>query len=372
MTPGSGYHRAMERRTEIAVVGGGIMGAAAAWQLSRRGRRVTLFEQFTLNHQRGSSHGAARIFRFAYDIPDYVRLAQASLPLWREVEAATGQEILRIMGGLDFGAPDTLEALASTLSDADVPYERLSAAAVAARYPAFRLEPGWEGIVQPQGGILNADRCRLGLIEIARQTGTEVLAETRVTALEPDGGVTMRTDRGDWRAEQVVLAAAGWSDELLAPLGLTIPLTVTREHVAYYRLDGDIIPFILHPEPGRFHFYGLPNWDEDLKAGINLAGPETDPRQVGVVEQARIREIDDLVARYIPGADSHSLRAETCLYASTPDDDFVLDRVGPIVLGIGFGGHGFKFGAMIGTLLADLVEGKTIPAAERFSATRFR
>jgi sarcosine oxidase len=56
----------------------------------------------------------------------------------------------------------------------------------------------------------------------------------------------------------------------------------------------------------------------------------------------------------------------------TPDDDFVLDTIGPIVLGVGFGGHGYKFGAIIGAMLADLVEGKAIPSPERFTCGRFQ
>jgi sarcosine oxidase len=56
----------------------------------------------------------------------------------------------------------------------------------------------------------------------------------------------------------------------------------------------------------------------------------------------------------------------------TPDDDFVMDTIGPIVLGVGFGGHGYKFGAVIGAMLADLVEGKAIPSPERFTYARFQ
>jgi len=74
----------------IVIVGGGVMGSAAAWALARRGVDVLVMEQFEPGHRHGSSHGTARIFRLAYAEPFYVGLARAALPLWRELETETG------------------------------------------------------------------------------------------------------------------------------------------------------------------------------------------------------------------------------------------------------------------------------------------
>ena len=65
----------------VAVVGGGVMGSAAAWALTRRGARVVLFEQFGPGHRRGASHGSSRIFRHGYAEPSYVALAARALDL---------------------------------------------------------------------------------------------------------------------------------------------------------------------------------------------------------------------------------------------------------------------------------------------------
>lgn len=357
------------------VVGAGLMGASAAWHLARRGHAVTLLERFELNHQRGSSHGAARIFRLVYDIPDYVHLAQRALPLWREAERELRSELLWTTGGLDLGPAQHLELIERTLSEADVPYERLSPGMVARRFPAFAVDSDWEGIFQPHGGVLNADACRLGLTELARRAGADVRPRTPVTALRPENGsVWVETGEGRWLADQAVLCAAGWSNQLLKPLGLAIPMTVTREHVAYYpqRGDAQMPPFIFHQRITGSEFYGLPNWrGHQVKCGINLSGPETDPDVEGRVEPSRIETISRMVREHVPGADPEPSRSETCLYASTPDDDFVMDRAGPIVLGIGFGGHGFKFGAVIGELLAELVEETSGIGTSRFAHRRF-
>src|SRR2546423_5704665 len=78
----------MSEITEVAVVGAGLMGAATAWALARRGVAVTLFEAREPGHRAGSSHGSARIFRWAYPDPLYVGLAGQARELWRELESA--------------------------------------------------------------------------------------------------------------------------------------------------------------------------------------------------------------------------------------------------------------------------------------------
>ena len=93
------------------VVGGGAMGAATAWQLASRGHSVALVEQFDVAHTRGSSHGAARIFRLAYRNPLYSQLALRALADWRELEAETDQVLLEQIGQIDHGDPAALAAI---------------------------------------------------------------------------------------------------------------------------------------------------------------------------------------------------------------------------------------------------------------------
>ena len=90
------------------------MGLASAWALQRAGRDVVVLEQFDVGNDRGSSHGAARIFRFAYDEPDWVALAQEALPLWRELEGESGQAILSLTGAF-LATPIVQNATASDL-----------------------------------------------------------------------------------------------------------------------------------------------------------------------------------------------------------------------------------------------------------------
>lgn len=364
-----------DRKVDVAVIGAGIIGAAATWMLAARGSRIALFEQFDLGHTRGSSHGASRIYRIAYNDAGYVPIAQRALPLWRQAEAELRQKLLHTTGGLDFGMPEDLEPIAGHLGDAGVPYYPLSRAQVAERFPAYLLPAGWEAIYQPDAGILDADACRLGLVELAQRHGASILPRTTVLALSPsDWSVAVETNQGLWEARHVVVAAGAWTNRLLEPLRLEIPLRVTREQVGYfaYREAIDLLVFRWPARDRPRRIYGLPNGTYDeVKVAEHLAGPEVSPDDPGVAEQGRLEPVRDFVRAHLPGLCDQPIRVETCLYASTPDEDFVIDRAGQIILAVGFGGHGFKFGAAIGQLVADMIDQDQEAPFAAFRRARF-
>src|ERR1700712_4327354 len=106
----------MQFDADVAVVGLGGMGAAAAWRLAERGVRVIGFERFRPGHVQGSSHGRTRLFRVAcLEHPNLVPLAQTSKALWQDLEKHSGTDILQITGGLMIGAPDS-PVIAGTLA----------------------------------------------------------------------------------------------------------------------------------------------------------------------------------------------------------------------------------------------------------------
>src|SRR5215470_3193236 len=90
---------------DVAVVGAGAMGSAAARALAAAGREVVVLEQFTLGHDRGGSHGGTRLFRPAADNAEVARLTEQARPLWRELEADSGETLLEETGGIDHGMP---------------------------------------------------------------------------------------------------------------------------------------------------------------------------------------------------------------------------------------------------------------------------
>ena len=77
---------------DVAVIGLGAMGSAAAWQAAKRGARVIGFDRFAPPHAMGSSHGDTRITRLAIgEGEQYTPLVLRANEIWREIEQATGE-----------------------------------------------------------------------------------------------------------------------------------------------------------------------------------------------------------------------------------------------------------------------------------------
>ncbi len=361
-----------ESSVEVVVIGAGVAGAAAAWELARRGHRVTLLEQFALDHVLGSSHGRSRIFRLAYDTADYVGLAQEALHGWRELEEDSGHDLLRITGAVDIGPRELLEPIAAALTERGAESSWLTDQDLGS---AVRAPEGWKALYQPLGGVLSARECLAAFAHGAVRMGATVLPDAKAASVVPEvDHVDVDTDRGVFAAEVAVIAAGGWANTLLQPLGLDVPLKVTREHVAYFRIAPEVefLPFIWHTDDGSPEAYGLPNAEDGTaKVGRHLAGQQVRPGGRGSPDPERISALTEFVGRHLPGLEPKALLPETCLYASTPDDDFVIERHGRVILAVGFGGHGFKFGPAIGAMVAELVEGRSIELATRFSRGRF-
>ena len=287
-------------------------------------------------------------------------------------EHESGRELLWNTGGLDIGPGESLDPIAAALDSGDAAFEWLNSSAP--QLDGFNLPREWRAIHQPDAGVLRARSCLNAFQELGRANGARILSNTRVIALEDrQTCLEVKTDAESLEADSVVVASAGWSRTLLDPMGLTVPIRVTREHVAYFRtMEGaDFKPFIWHPGDGQAEHYGLPGMKEAyIKLGQHGSGPEVVPGSYVEPDQMSIERLADFVRDRLPGLVPEAHMSETCLYASTPDDDFVIDRVGKIVLGLGFGGHGFKFAPVVGKMLADLVDGTMVDFSTRFSALR--
>jgi sarcosine oxidase len=337
-------------RAEIVVVGAGIMGAATAYALARAGHEAVVLEQFELGHARGSSHGEARIFRLVYDDPHWVAQAQRALPLWRELEAETGETVLTTTGSLDVG-PGTEKRVAA-LSACGVEFDVLDGADLR---PPLRIEPGTPALAQRDGGVLNAARAQRAFLR-----GLSVRERARVARIDDDGRVHL--DGETIEAQAVVVTAGAWVSRLLEPLGISPPVTPTRESVAYFPVAArNGLPTIIDwrlpegyelPRPGD-SVYALPSPD-GLKVGVHRTGPPTDPDDEGTVEPEAVRCAGDWVAEHVDGAAPEPLRTETCLYTNMPDQSFVVERHGRVIVGSPCSGHGFKFAPLVGRELAAL------------------
>jgi sarcosine oxidase len=274
---------------------------------------------------------------------------------------------------VDAGLPESHSfagALASCRAH-DLPHEVLDSAGLARRFPAYRLPDGMLALLQPDGGFLLPERCIVAHVEAAQAHGAEVRARERV--LEWDelggGGVRVRTDRGAYEAERLVLAPGAWADSVAR---LPRPLvTAERQVLGWFQPRR---PELFAPE--RFPIF-IVELDESIWYGFPVYGipgfklgrmhhreevvdPDEPRRPPDADDEALLRRF---VERCFPDGNGPTLTLKTCLFENSPDLDFVLD-VHPdapsAVVGVGFSGHGFKFASVVGEILADLaVDGST-------------
>lgn len=236
----------------------------------------------------------------------------------------------------------------------------------------------------PQGGQLNPDVVLPALQLLAAGRGAEIRHHTKVLGLKADDdGVRLTVEAGGGTevltARQAVVTAGGWTSKVLGGLADLPRLTVTQEQPAHFAItdDGALWPGFNHvPGPGAEFadwyspVYGMQTPGEGIKAGWHGVGPVVDPdRRSFAPEPVQMAALQNYARRWLPGVDPESFTAISCTYTSTADENFILDRIGPLVIGAGFSGHGFKFTPVIGRILADLATGEgTAPAA--FSASR--
>jgi sarcosine oxidase len=369
---------------DAIVLGVGGMGSAALYHLARRGARVLGIERFDIAHDRGSSHGLSRIIRLPYwEHPDYVPLVRRARELWRDLERAAGERLLIVTGSIDGGPRDgrMIRGSLSACRTHDLEHELLDAAALAKRFPGYRLPPDHVAVFQPDGGFLRPERCVVAHAAAARAHGASVQTHERAIGWSvADGRVEVATDRGEYHAAHLVITAGPWLPAVVPALAPR--LMVERQVVIWTRplrpelFTAESFP-VFYIETPHGAFYGFP---ADAERGFKIGkyhhrreatDPESVDRTVSSEDEATLREG---LSHYFPDANGPTLSASTCLFTNTPDEHFVVDRLPghpEVVVAGGFSGHGFKFCSAVGEMIADLVLDESSRAIGLFSLDRW-
>jgi sarcosine oxidase len=311
-----------------------------------------------------------------------VALAQSAYELWRELERESGESLYYKTGGIDFGVPGAhgLADIERNYRERGIEHERLTADEIMRRFPQMNLSPETIGCYQPNYGMLHADRCVATQAAQAVRHGAQICEDEPVTAITPLGdGVEVRTARGVHRAARVIIAAGSWMRPLAAQLGLDLPLVVQKEQVQYMPAREPEsfaigrFPIFIHRFVGTtslgagFPVLGNPAPKFLIDhVGMHMA-PEDEDRSVDEPLRERVRAYAMDVVRGLTGEVSEAV---SCRYTMTPDEDFLIDRHPEhrqIVLASPCSGHGFKFGSVIGQILAELaLRGETSHDIARF------
>ena len=373
----------MSEHVDHVVVGGGVMGAATAWQLARRGAQVVLLERFGRGHVRGASHGASRIYRNTYARAEYLDLVQEAFDLWRglEDEAPAVGELLTITGGVSQGSLASRE-VADAFVERGIPHEWLSAADAHARWPGLAFEGdvlhetqhGGPAARRPRRRGVPPGRHRRGCPGAARDAGARGRADRRRGAGGHRHGhlarderrrrgrrLDVRAARRHPRAGRPAGGDAGAACALRAAAGRTRRRPVAVVHA---RPAGAAPVAQRRLRPGRPPARAS-------RSGFHGVGPRTDPdRRTFTPEPGQLAPAARLRGAVGAGRRPDHLVPISCTYTTTPDHDFVLDRRGRVVVAAGFSGHGFKFAPAVGRVLADLASEPAYAAHPAFAAAR--
>lgn len=355
------------------------MGSAAAWQLARSGKSVVLLERFEEGHHMGASHGATRNFNTAYAEADYLDLLAESKLLWDELAAEYGAPLLDLVGLANHGHVARLKEVHAAHQARGIESYFISAGEAAARWQGMNFST--DVLFVPGSGRIRAAEALTALRKSAESRGALFKYSTPVRDIQVTGGesVVVVTEDTEYTARHVVVTAGAWTSKLIGAQVDLPALVVTQEQPAHFTprdntlvwpsfnhtpdLDDDLYEYWYSP------VYGMLTPGEGVKAGWHGVGPVMDPDERTF--QPIPHQMDALVRyaeEWLPGVDPSTAVPISCTYTTTPTEDFVLDHFGPLVVGAGFSGHGFKFTPAIGRVLKDIVDGGTAPA--RFAAER--
>ena len=361
---------------DAIVVGLGGMGSAAVAHLAARGQRVLGIEQFQPGHSHGSSHGRSRIIRLAYfEHPAYVPLLRRAYELWRRLEVDSGRRILQMTGGLMIGTPGS-DVVAGSLRSArehDLAHELLDAGEIHRRFPPFTPPHDTVALYEREAGSLFPEEAIRAHLDVAAKGGAALHFDERVDdwRVRPSGTIEVVTTRTTYECARLILAPGAWASTLFKIDWL--PLAVEPQMLYWFEPSGGAAPFA----PDRFPIY---IWD--MGGSVQFYGFPADADKRVKVAFFRSSKIDETSMRavldpYIPALARGTLvDAVSCKYTLTPDHHFVIDHHPDhprVVIASPCSGHGYKFAAVVGEIVADLaIDEATRHPIELFAVSRFR
>lgn len=256
-----------------------------------------------------------------------------------------------------------MRPIAAAVEDAGVRAALLPPSEAQQRWPGMRFDE--EVLFSPDSGRLDAEATVSALHRRLGELGVdscydEPAGELRVTA----NAVEVVTGRRVLRGSVAVVAAGAWAPRLLGQQAFAPALpsfVVTQEQPAYFpAAENAGWPSFIHHGVGQTGTsggqvnYGLWTPGMGLKVGEHATGPVVDPDHRLPVDDARLRRLEDYVAEWLPGVQAGATTVDRCLYTMTPDESFVLERHGRVVVCSPCSGHGFKFVPVVGERTARL------------------
>ena len=378
---------------DVIVIGVGSMGSATSYYLAKRGYKVLGLEQFDISHEFGSHAGQSRIIRKAYfEHPGYVPLLERAYENWEALEWETGKQVYYKTGLLYAGNPNNemIKGVERSAGLYNIDLDQMNIAAAADQFPQFKFPDDFEILFEPEAGFITPEKAIRLYASQANKNGAVIHSNEKVINWEKERNtILVKTNKQTYQCDKLIITAGAWAGKMIP--GLADRIKVTRQFVAWIKTKNDdqfelnkFPCWMISDDEKHGCYYGFPLLDTEKfgePAGLKLAhhfpNEVTDPDKVD--RQATEKDIQNLkycLNKYLPGVFDSILHTKICLYANSPDEDFIIDKLPGyeenVSIACGFSGHGFKFASVVGEILADLaIEGRSDLPIEFLNANRF-
>jgi len=378
---------------DVIVIGVGSMGSATSYYLAKRGYKVLGLEQFDISHEFGSHAGQSRIIRKAYfEHPGYVPLLERAYENWEALEWETGKQVYYKTGLLYAGNPNNemIKGVERSAGLYNIDLDQMNIAAAADQFPQFKFPDDFEILFEPEAGFITPEKAIRLYASQAKKNGAAIHSNEKVIDWKKDKNIILlKTDKQTYQCDKLIITAGAWAGKMIP--GLADKIKVTRQFVAWIKTKNDdqfelnkFPCWMISDDEKHGCYYGFPLLDTEKfgePAGLKLAhhfpNDVTDPDKVDrLTTEKDIQNLNYCLNKYLPGVFDSILHTKICLYANSPDENFIIDKLPGyeenVSIACGFSGHGFKFASVVGEILADLaIESRSDLPIEFLNANRF-
>jgi sarcosine oxidase subunit beta len=369
---------------EVAIIGGGIVGASIAYHLTEAGVKNVLILERETHQGKGSTGKSMGGVRAQFSTAVNIQMSLYSIPFYSDFDERLGHPCGYKSQGYLFLATsqahlDYLTANQKTQKSLGLKnVQMIAVTELRKTYPHLRTDDVLAASFCPTDGFVDPYSAMTGFTACACDNGARILRSTEVTAIERNGGAfRLRTSKGDVSAPIVVNAAGPWAAEIARMVGAELPVKPLRRMLIPtepFDAFPHTAPMIIDMSNG-FHFR-----PEALGFLLAWNDPEENSTSFNTdFDPAFIEKVLTRAADRVPCFENLAVnpkRAWAGLYEMTPDHHAILGPVAEVpgfFLANGFSGHGVMHAPATGKILSDLImNGKTdVTDSRKLRLSRF-